>query len=145
MNGEEMSIQHVLREARLALDMTTTEAAALVHVSRRTVELWEAGLRNIEPAKLELFFRKINELGTKMVNRKLVVVLADDGVQPLDVVASDTFAGLANDVQKGYAVISYLAVQRLTGRPYVHRSRFMIEHNTHVLRAVEKWSSCLAA
>lgn len=138
-----MPFQHVLREARLALEMTTTEAAALVHVSRRTFELWEAGQRNIEPAKLELFFRKIKELGMQKRNRKLVVVLSDDGIQPRDVVASDTFAGLADDVQKGYAIISSLAVDRLTGRPYVHRSRFMIEHNKHVLKAVAGWSSAL--
>ncbi len=140
-----MSFQHVLREARLALDMTTTEAAVLVHVSRRTFELWEAGQRNIDPAKLELFLRKIREIGAQKKNRKLVVVLANDGIQPLDVVASDTFAGLTADVQNGCATISSLAVHRLTGRPYVHRTQFTIQHNEHVLKTVAGWSSAFSA
>jgi transcriptional regulator with XRE-family HTH domain len=136
-----MSSQHALREARLALDMTTTEAAALVHVSRRTFELWESGQRNIEPAKRELFFRKVTELGAQKENRELVVIFGDDGVQPLDVVASDTFAGLTDGTKNGYVIISSIAVNRSTGRPYVHRTQFMIEHNRHVLKKVASWSN----
>ena len=48
-----------IRAARVAADMTQTEAGALVHTSCRSWQQWEAGDRRMHPAFWELFLGKI--------------------------------------------------------------------------------------
>jgi DNA-binding XRE family transcriptional regulator len=44
----------LIKSARLAMGYTQKEAAALVHVSLRAWQLWEAGDRKMPPAAWEL-------------------------------------------------------------------------------------------
>lgn len=131
--------KNLVRVARQAAGLTTTEAAQLVHVGRRTFEMWESGERNIPAAKLELFMSKFDSALPK--DRELIVVLGEQQT-PLDVVAGDTFAGVVQH-DDGTATISSLSINRATGRPYVYRTTFKLEHNSHVIRKTEKWKTVM--
>lgn len=137
-----MSNESLPYRARQALHMSTTEAAQLVHVTRRTWEMWESGKAAMPKAKQELFIAKLE--GQRAKDLGFVVVLADDGLTPIDVVASDGFCSLLQ-AEHGTYVISSLAISRENGRPYVHRQRFRAEHNAHVIRAADKWRSVMDA
>ncbi|MCE0915613.1 hypothetical protein [Pseudomonas sp. NMI760_13] len=120
------------RKARMVFGATTAEAAQMVHVAKRTWEVWESGQREMPDAELELFIHKITNGVTPSEDRELVVVVAD-GQMPHDVISSDTFLNLTLNVD-GTAEISSMAVSRATGRQYIHRTTFTIEpHNTHVV------------
>jgi len=49
----------ILREARLRLGYTQKEAAAMVHVTTRAWQLWEAGQRKMPPGLWELCVIKV--------------------------------------------------------------------------------------
>lgn len=127
-------------KARRVLGMTTTEAGQLVHVTRRTWEMWESGTTVMPLAKRELFAAKLQ--GEKSEGSMLFVVIADNGNTPIDVVSSDNFCSLM-EKGDGSFVISSLAIRREDGSPYVHRQTFRAEHNTHVIKAVKKMKSVL--
>ena len=138
-------IQHhmPLRKARLALGLTTSEAGQYVHVTRKTWEAWELGEVNGKPApqaKAELFFSKLEKIGSNREGRTLVVVLLRDPhtgyEQPIDVVADDNYLGYEQSSEAGAHVIKSLAIRH--GRPYVHRTQFLISDNRHVMEFCEK-------
>ncbi|MBF0641936.1 hypothetical protein [Pseudomonas protegens] len=135
-----MSSETLPYRARQALQMTTTEAAQLVHVTRRTWEIWESGKSAMPLAKRELFISKLE--GIRSEHRELVVVVADDGMTAIDVVASDGFCSLIQEGDDGY-VISSLAVRRDNGQPYVHRQRFLAEGNEQVILKAKSWTSVM--
>jgi transcriptional regulator with XRE-family HTH domain len=131
----------IFRLARQAIGLTTAEAAQLVYVTRRTFEMWESGERKIPTAKLELFLAKLD--GKHSSENELLVIFSDDQ-SPLDVVARDTFLSIS-DVVNGLATISSMAVNRITGRPYVHRTQFSIKpHNQHIMDQASLWKSALS-
>jgi len=129
-------------QARSALNLTTTEAGQLVHVTRRTWEMWESGKSKMPTAKRELLVSKFSG-DISSPQRELVVVLAHDGTTPIDVVASDRFCSLEKKDDGDTYVISSLAISREHGRPrpYVHRQSFQREHNQHVIEKVRGWKS----
>jgi len=59
----------LIKSARLAMGYTQKEAAALVHVSLRAWQLWEAGDRKMPAAAWELCVIKC-DLHSKYVRRK---------------------------------------------------------------------------
>jgi DNA-binding XRE family transcriptional regulator len=125
------------RKARTVLGASTAEAAQLVHVAKRTWEVWESGQREMPDAALELFIHKITHGIAPTEDRELVVVVTDNRM-PHDVISSDTFLHL-KDNGDGTAEISSMAVSRMTGRQYIHRTTFKIQpHNEHVLRFADK-------
>lgn len=130
-------------KVRHVLGMTTTEAGQLVHVTRRTWEIWERGNAEMPAAKRELFFDKIERKTPKSYDL-LVVFAAGVGDEriPIDAVASDTFCGI-EVLSPTECIISSLAVSRETGRPYVHRQRFDPRINEPVLKKAKKWISVL--
>jgi len=130
---------NIVRIARQAAGVTTTEAGQLVHVTRRTFEQWESGDRQIPAAKLELLIAKLN--GQRPEGGQLLAFFGGDIDQAtlIDVVAEDNFLSL-KEYDDGTATISSLAVERHTGRPYVHRQRFSIEpHNVRVTKIARSW------
>jgi DNA-binding XRE family transcriptional regulator len=134
-----MTLSTSLLNWRLHLGLTTKQAADFVHVQRRTWEAWENADREIPLAKLELLGAKIQAAKQEGAFRDLVVVVSD-ACMPIDVVAEDTFIGL-REHPDGTATISSLAVDRVTGRPYVHRSTFTVSNNLPVLRKARAWKS----
>lgn len=138
-----MNESDLIRRARQSVDMTTEEAAQLVHVTRRTFETWESGKQKIPTAKLELFMNKLE--GKRPLNRSLIMVIGGDEFcpVPIDVIAEDTFLSCDETADKTQAIISSLAIDRISGRPCVHRTRFYIAQNKHVIKAVKKWKSVL--
>lgn len=132
---------NVVLLARKAIGITTTEAAQLAHVTRRTWEMWEAGERQVPIAKLNYFLSKISR--ECLPNGELIVIFNNDQI-PVDVAAEDKFLSIS-DVVKGCATIKSMAVNRLTKQPYVHRTAFHVEpYNTHVMRITSKWKSVLS-
>ena len=125
---------------RTELGMTTSEAAQYACVSKRTWELWEAGALPMPDNVQELLRLKLD--GMRPEKREVVMVLSEDGMTPIDAVASDTFCGLVQTTI-GVYVISSLAVQRETNRPFVHRVTFHAGPNAHVIRAASKWANVL--
>jgi DNA-binding transcriptional regulator YiaG len=53
-----------IRAARIAADLTQTEAGALVHTTYQVWQQWEHGKRAMHPAFWELFGRKVAERPT---------------------------------------------------------------------------------
>ena len=47
-----------IRESRLSIGLTQAQAGAIIGATRRTWQDWEAGRRNMPPAKWELFLLK---------------------------------------------------------------------------------------
>ncbi|KQB56129.1 MULTISPECIES: helix-turn-helix transcriptional regulator [Acidovorax] len=141
------SSQHFLRSAREALNLTTTQAAALVHASRRSWERWESGVQRVPEATLELFLEKLQGRAPAPdgVPRDLVVVLLDAGgwTQPLDVVGRENFVHLSESPTPGCARIHSLAVSP-TGRPYVHTTEFEVRINGHVIEKANTWTGLVA-
>lgn len=126
-----------LYNARMVLGLSTTEAGQYVHVTRKTWEQWEKlEMENmpVPKAKAELFFEKISKLGKHKDYGSLVVIFRTEssGCQvPLDVVAESNYLGLDDDNGES-AVIKSMALDRRTGRPYVHRTKFYWSGNEHV-------------
>lgn len=145
-----------LRKARALLGLTTAEAGQYVHVTRKTWEAWEAKEAAGQPvpaAALELFFSKLEALAKRVAegpdmntSRELVVVFRRDpvtgGDTPADVVSSENYLGNDPDAP-GFHVIKSLAVDRF-GKPYVHRTRYVTEHNEHVLAFCRRHTSVAA-
>ena len=149
-----------LRKARMMLDLTTAEAGQYVHVTRKTWEAWEAKESAGEPvpaAALELFFAKLDVLVERVraklsgegiapsQKNELVVVLQRDQASgmdmPVDVVSNDNYLGNDEDLEKpGFYIIKSMAVDR-SGKPYVHRTRYMSDHNPQVLKFCNRHNS----
>lgn len=125
------------RKARIVFGASTTEAAQLVHVAKRTWEIWESGQREMPDAALELFVHKITNGAPRSDAPELIVVVTDNQA-PNDVVSSDNFLHLkVND--DGTAEISSMAISPVTGRWYVHRTKFTVRpHNLHVLEFAKR-------
>lgn len=145
MTEQTQQTQHhmPLRKVRLALGLTTSEAGQYVHVTRKTWEAWELGEMLGKPApkaKLELFFSKLDKIGQSRSHRSLVVVLLRDPhtgyEQPIDVVADDNYLGLEEGSNANVRVIKSLAIK--DGRPYVHRTSFVVSDNSRVMEFCEK-------
>jgi DNA-binding XRE family transcriptional regulator len=121
----------------MVLGLTTAEAGQYVHVTRKTWEQWEkleAENLPVPKAKMELFFEKISKLGKTKDYGKLVVIFLteESGFQlPIDVVAGSNYLGL-DKLDNESAVIKSMAIDRITGRPYVHRTKFLWDGNEHV-------------
>lgn len=141
MNGPEPK---AIFHARNSIGLSTEQAANLVYATKRSWEYWESGERSMSPAVWELFLMKISgRVPRKYADkpRSVVVILADDGEQFVDVVADDNFVDLRAPQGSSNAVISSLAVEHLTGRPYVHQTTFNRSVNKHVLETVSTWKS----
>ena len=147
MQNHTINPQHFLRSAREALDLSTTQAAALVHASRRSWERWESGAQRVPEATLELFLEKLQGRAPAPdgLPRDLVVVLHDAGgwTQPLDVVGRENFVHFCYSPTPGYARIHSLAVSP-AGRPYVHATEFEVRINGHVIEKANTWTSLVA-
>ncbi|MDV6347955.1 hypothetical protein R2083_10570 [Nitrosomonas sp. Is35] len=133
-----------LFRVRTNIGLKTTDAAQLVHVTRRTWELWESGKAKVPAAKLDLLKEKIEKLCTphRIDNDELVVVTKNvDGYQmPVDVVSSRGFCSLEENADGTYTIRS-LAIDRIRKQPYVHCQAFSYDGNEHVIRVAEKWRS----
>ncbi|MCT7310064.1 hypothetical protein N5J06_03850 [Ralstonia sp. CHL-2022] len=70
---------------------------------------------------------------------EMVVVLADDGHTPVDVVSDSNYAGCAELAGDPYALIASYAIERGTGKPRLHRQRFLKAANAHVINAAQRW------
>ena len=134
----------MIRNARMWLELDQEEAGRLVGVTRRAWEHWESGTRKMPVAAFELFIAKIAGQVRSTLQRQLVVVVADDGITPIDVLSNENFLSLKLDDSSNTAVISSLGIDKgkpyKKGKPCKHETRFSIEpFNGHVVRAIQQW------
>ena len=126
---------------RTNLGWSSAEVATRLDVSARLVGMWETGAQEMPDGRWRLFMHEVTaELNR---GRAVVIVLADDGVTPIDAVSDANFFDLKVDEFNGTAVISSYAIDRSTQRPYLHSQRFPLEGNEHVLRAAAAWEAGL--
>jgi DNA-binding XRE family transcriptional regulator len=141
------TVAQVIRHARFLLNLTQEEAGQLVGVTRRAWEHWENETREMSKAAFELFIAKISGQVrshlTHSDDQQLVVVTADDGVTPIDVVSSQNFLSLRQDKVTETLIINSLAIDRFSGKSYKHQVRFSTRGNEHVISAARKWQQSL--
>ncbi|AKZ27252.1 hypothetical protein ACPPUL_19475 [Ralstonia pseudosolanacearum] len=122
---------------RSCLGWDAAKVAGLLDVSARTVGLWETGVQTMPDARWRLWMYEV----LAEVNRipEMIVVLADDGLTPVDVVSDANYAGCAELAGDPYALIASYAIDRMTGKPRLHRQRFLTAANGHVINAAQRW------
>jgi hypothetical protein len=130
-----------LYKIRTALGWTATTVAARLDVTSRTVGMWETGTQPIPDGRWRLFLHEVKAEIER--HRELVVVFADDGMTPLDVVSDANFFRLRVDKAHGIGIISSYAIDRFTGNARLHQQRFPLDGNDHVLRAADHWRQAL--
>jgi len=124
---------------RVLLGLSTTEAGQLVHSTKRTWENWESGASPIPPAKLELFIKKIT-FEKSDDYRQLIVIVDERNQIPRDVISNENFCGLVENDDGSYTIKS-LAIDRITKRPYVHKTKFQELYNETSLSIAQQWIS----
>ncbi|OPB06461.1 helix-turn-helix domain-containing protein [Pseudomonas synxantha] len=131
---------------RLVLKWRTTagwsvgETAKRVGVSTRTISAVESGAQVMSDSRWRLFVHEVlAELNHS--NQVQVVVVLSEQQLPLDVVSSGNYAGYAISEDGETALIASYSINRVSGAPEVHRQRFSVKSNPHVIRAIEQWEA----
>ncbi|WP_405123524.1 hypothetical protein ACI514_08410 [Pseudomonas sp. M20] len=124
---------------RTTVGWSVGETAKHVGVSTRTISSVESGAQVMSDSRWRLFVHEVlAELNHE--NEQVVVVLSEQQ-SPLDVVSSGNYAGYAISDDGATALIASYGINRLSGAPEVHRQRFQVKSNPHVIRAIEKWEA----
>jgi DNA-binding XRE family transcriptional regulator len=135
---------HLLRW-RTTLGWSVAEVADRLGVSTRTISAFESGSQTMPDPRWRLFVHEMRAEINQGRASDLVVVLAvaDHGAfqeqRPIDVVSSENYAGhaISDDGKRG--MIASYAIDRISGRASLRRQQFLVEHNQHVLAAIERW------
>jgi transcriptional regulator with XRE-family HTH domain len=127
---------------RTTLGWNVGEAAKRVGVSTRTISAIESGAQVMPDSRWRLFTHEVLAEINREHRHEMVVVLSDWEPQtPLDVVSSDNYAGYALGDDGETALIASYSINRQSGAPEVHRQRFLVKSNPHVIRAIERWEA----
>lgn len=97
------------------------------------------GNRRADDAGRPLAPVDVRGAGRGQSHPEMIVVLADDGLTPVDVVSDANYAGCAELAGDPYALIASYAIDRMTGKPRLHRQRFLTAANGHVINAAQRW------
>ena len=125
---------------RTTLGWNVGEAAKRVGVSTRTISAIESGAQVMPDSRWRLFVHEVLAVIQHDHATEMVVVISEQQA-PLDVVSSDNYAGLALGDDGETALIASYSVNRLSGAPEVHRQRFLVKQNAHVIRATDRWEA----
>lgn len=125
---------------RTTLGWNIGEAAKRVGVSTRTISAIESGAQVMPDSRWRLFVHEVLAEIHRNHAPEMVVVLSEEQA-PLDVVSSDNYAGYALGDDGETALIASYSVSRQSGAPEVHRQRFLVKPNAHVIRAIERWEA----
>jgi hypothetical protein len=131
---------HALFAIRNCFGFSSEAIAKKLGVTPRTVGLWETMAQPMPDGPWRLF---VHEMKDEIFNEpSIVVVLAEDGVTPIDAVSDQNFVFLDKHAD-GTAIIASHAIDRYTQRPTLHSQRFQQHANQHVIRAAEAWEAGL--
>lgn len=138
---EEVDRAKTLYKMRTAFGWDAALVAKLLDVTPRTVGLWETGDQPIPDARWRLFLHEARNAIERAAQSEgsMVVVLANDGLTPIDVVSDKNFVSFERDGDVG-TIASY-AIDRVTKQPTVHHQRFRCSVNKHVVAAAERWEA----
>ncbi|MEQ1308029.1 hypothetical protein [Acinetobacter bereziniae] len=122
------------------LNMPAHEAANFCRVTLRTWQYWESRSREMPMAAAELFLLKLHRICNRIDHPRegLIVVTHEDGVTPLDVISGYNFLSLDDTDDPNYKMISSMAVNIQNRESYIHRTKFRINANTHVINWVNR-------
>lgn len=123
---------------RTTLGWSVSEVAEKIGVSTRTISAVVSGAQVMPDSRWRLFAHEVRAAILRSHAPEIVVVLSTQGT-PLDVVSSENYAGYALDDDGRTGLIASYSVNRVTGAPEVHRQRFPVGSNMHVIEAIERW------
>lgn len=129
---------------RIRLDLSVKEMAEIIQTTTRTVSAIESGAQPMSDMRWQLF---VTNMPAELIDKhpdELVVVISPEQV-PLDVVSRDNYAGFVPDDDGYWGVIASRCINRQTGAPEVHRQRFLLRENQHVVNAALRWDADLEA
>lgn len=135
-----------LRSIRELAGLSQDQASRLLKVTKRALQYWESGQREIPSQTLELFQIKVCEPWSEELqqeDRDLVLVLADDGVSatPLTVLSNQNYLGHKHDPYTGTIIIQSYMYDPLTRQRYVRALQVQnASPNKHLLKWLDKWA-----
>ncbi|RJG08651.1 XRE family transcriptional regulator [Pseudomonas cavernicola] len=124
---------------RTTLGWSVGEVAKRVGVSTRTISSVESGSQIMPDARWRLLVHEVAAEVQRGDSLDCVVVLGERQT-PIDVVSSDNYAGYTVSEDGRTALIASHSINR-QGTPELHRQRFSVELNHHVIRAIERWET----
>ncbi len=129
-----LNVPNMIKTARLAKKLTTSEAANMVASSKRSWEAWESGTRPMPGAKLMLFMRLLAD------DEQIVMLFSyeNEVPRPVDSLVETSFIGV-EPLSKGRWLSKSIAVNPFTGRPYVHVAEFAEAENEKALKTLKGW------
>ncbi len=129
---------------RRAFGWSVADAGRMIGTSTRTVAAIESGAQLMTDEKWTRLVSHVPDSQEMASPAELVVVLSPEQA-PIDVVSSDNFEALEVADDQYSAIIASRAVDRTSGAPYLHRQRFLVRGNEHVLRAAMRWQAAADA
>lgn len=124
---------------RTTLGWSLANVANRLSVTTRTISGIESGVQLMPDARWKLFVHEVShELLQGAESGGLVVVLGPDQ-SVLDVVSKDNYAGYALSEDGSEGIIASYSINRRTGGSELHRQRFQVEGNSHVMQAIQFW------
>jgi transcriptional regulator with XRE-family HTH domain len=127
----------LLHRFRMALGWDAAKVAALLGVSSRTIGLWETSVQPMPDARWRLFIHEVVNEANR--DPELVVITADDQLIAIDVVSNSNYAGYVVSDDGKTALIASYTIDRQTNQPKLHRQRFLVSINRHVIDAADRW------
>ncbi|MBC3832397.1 helix-turn-helix transcriptional regulator [Undibacterium amnicola] len=132
--SEQHTLGKILRKLRIDLGFSAEDISGLIGVTTRMISAWESDAYPMPYERMELLLMKIER---KVPEGGLVIVHDVNRHTVIDVVTEGNFAGFS--LNPDNATIKSLAIDRRTGRPYIHETTFNIEGNEHVVEVGFKW------
>ncbi len=124
---------------RTILGWSAAEAAERLSVTTRTLSSDESG-GVVPDARWRLFVHEVTEeLRRGRDSGGFVVVSADDGITPIDVVSYDNFAGFTVSDDGKTGLIASYTIDRVTGKHGIHRQLFSMASNRGLFPVIAKW------
>ncbi|MDD2811119.1 hypothetical protein [Rhodoferax sp.] len=127
---------------RNLLALSVKEMAEIIETTTRTVSAIESGAQPMSDVRWRFFVTRVETELFDTRPAELVVVTSAEQV-PLDVVSRDNYAGFVPDDDGYWGVIASHCVNRQTGAPEVHRQRFLLRENPHVVNAALRWDALI--
>lgn len=124
---------------RSTLGWSLADVAARLGVTPRTVSSFESGAQLVQDSRWRLFLHEVgHEFGQGTDSGGMVLVLGK-AQSLLDVVSGDNYAGYAISEDGSEGIIASYCVDRQTGAHRLHRQKFAVEYNHHLLKAIAIW------
>lgn len=119
---------------RQQLGMSIEQACQFCHVGIRSWKDWETLRREMPIATAELFILKLENIIYKKEHpyEGMIIILGEDHISILDVVSGYNFLSFQS-INDDYYEIKSMAIDLNKGQPYIHKTIFHKDANSHVI------------